>query len=418
MPKLKNMEFVNNIKQLFATVKTEQVPIAPIVKSSESRQEGETYRHWGLRICGIVESSLNALTPYLHNVYNYIYREQAENKELQEQARKNTQAEIEQKNVNIEECNTKIRHSCECIDDNKSKSEELKNEKQTINESKEKINKDQRLHLIIGLFIIIPLTVYLFLFYSSTFYSAFFADVENMGASVLNSMFDPHALNNAYKQSWTELLFVLSAPIIFLGLGFGLYSFSMQKGKGKYLKIVAILLVTVTFDGILAYKIGKNLHELGMIFGQITLGERYTFKLAFTDVNTWAVIFCGFIVYIIWGVVFDMCMTAYHAMDLNKTRLESISKEICTLEEENKNHKIKINELENEISKLKNDIKLLTSKLGHQVYIDYTAIRTEMNNFFSGWITQMQVFSCSLNEQTQAQSIFNQTVNTLIFQKQ
>lgn len=412
------MEFINNIKQLFATVKTEQVPIAPAARTSEARRVGETYRQWGIRICGIVESSLNALTPYLHNVYNYIYREQAENKELQEQARKNTQAEIEQKNTYIEECHAKIRHSHDCIEDNKSKIEELKHERQEINESKEKINKDQRLHLIIGLFIIIPLTIYLFLFYSSTFYSAFFADVENMGASVLNSMFDPHALNNAYKQSWTELLFVLSAPIIFLGLGFGLHSFSMQKGNDKYLKIVAILLVTVAFDSILAYKIGKNLHELGIIFGQIPLGERYTFKLAFTDVNTWAVIFCGFIVYIIWGIVFDMCMTAYHAMDLNKTRLESISKEMIALEEENKNYKIKINELENDVSKTKNDIKILTSKLGHQVYIDYTAIRTEMNNFFAGWITQMQVLSCSLSEQTQAQNIYTQTINTLILQKQ
>ena len=50
--------------------------------------------------------------------------------------------------------------------------------------------------------------------------------------------------------------------------------------------------------------------------------------MAIHDINSWAVIFCGFIVYIIWGIVFDQCMDAYDKMDLNKTKLKEIAQKI------------------------------------------------------------------------------------------
>lgn len=384
-----------------------------IQSNPESRRLGETYEQWGTRICGIVTGRLTALPPYLQKVYNSIYNEQADNIELQKTARANTQAEIERTNEEIRVVNEKIEGVNSDIEDALKKIEELKDERQEIKCGKEKVNKEQRLKLVIGLVIIIPLTFYLFLFYSSTFYSAFFRDPSSL-TTVMNSMFDSNALANAYADGVAELGFVLSAPIIFLGLGFALHFFSIQEGKMKYLKMASILLVTVMFDCILAYKIGEQMHTFGIIIGQYPIGEEYTVNMALHDINTWAVIFCGFIVYVIWGIVFDMCMSAYDKMDLNKTRLDSIKKEIDDLEQKIKAEKEKIQNLKQQETDAKNRVKELMAKLGHEVYIDYAAIRTEMNNFFAGWIKMMQVLSIGQEQQDEASNICKREMSMLI----
>lgn len=405
----------DKLHDLFSTKKPKDITVSPIENKSspQSRRSGETYTQWGTRICGIVEGSLTALPPYLHKVYYSIYNEQAENIELQEAARANTQAEIERKNEDIRVINVKIEDAESTIDETNKKIEELKTERQEIKTGREKVNKDQRLKLIIGLIIIIPLTFYLFLFYSSTFYSAFFRDPSSM-TTVMNSMFDSNAIANAYSDGLAELGFVLSAPIIFLGLGFALHFFSVQEGKMKYLKMAAILLVTVMFDCILAYKIGEQMHTFGIIIGQYPIGEEYTINMAIHDINTWAVIFCGFIVYVIWGIVFDMCMSAYNKMDLNKTRLENIKKEIEVCEQKIKDEKVNISNLRQQETSAKNRIKELMAKLGHEVYIDYAAIRKEMNNFFAGWIKMMQVLSIEQEEQDNASIICKREMAMLI----
>ena len=352
----------------------------------------------------------------MQKVYNSIYNEQADNVELQKAARANTQAEIDRKNGEIRVVNEKIEGVNSDIDETNKKIEELKAERQEIKSGKEQVNKEQRLKLIIGLIIIIPLTIYLFLFYSSTFYSAFFRDPSSM-TTVMNSMFDSQALGNAYADGIAELGFVLSAPIIFLGLGFALHFFSVQEGKKKYLKMAAILIVTVMFDCILAYKIGEQMHTFGIIIGQYPIGEVYTVSMALHDINTWAVIFCGFIVYVIWGIVFDMCMSAYDKMDLNKTRLENIKNKIDELEQKIIEEKAHIQSLKQQETDAKNRVKDLMAKLGHEVYIDYAAIRTEMNNFFAGWIKMMQVLSIGQELQDEASSICKSEMSMLIPKK-
>ena len=405
----------DRLHDLFSTKKQKEAIVSEDnpASNSQSRRSGETYTQWGTRICGIVEGSLNALPPYLQKVYNYIYNEQAKNVELQKAARANTQAEIERKNEEIRLIHGKIENINQNIDDTNKKIDERKAEKEKIIQDKKKVNKEQRLKLIIGVIIILPLTFYLFLFYSSTFYSAFFRNPESM-TDAMNAMFDSNALANAYKDGLTELGFVLSAPIIFLGLGFVLHFFSVQEGIIKYLKMAAILLVTVMFDCILAYKIGEQMHTFGIIIGQYPIGEKYTVSMAFHDINTWAVIFCGFIVYVIWGIVFDMCMSAYDKMDLNKTRLENIKKEIENFEQEIKAERDNILNLRQQETNARNSVKDLMAKLGHEVYIDYAAIRTEMNNFFAGWIKMMQVLSLKKELQDEACRICKSEMAMLI----
>lgn len=383
-------------------------------ENSDMLQKGETYEHWGIRICGQVCGSLPALPSSLQRVYGYMHKQQSENKEYQEQAKRNTQAQIDQKNEEINDLNNKINKCEECISEYKEKTSELKQEKQELKKTKEQVqNREQRLKLIIGLVIIIPLTVYLFLFYSSTFYAAFFRNTENV-TDVMTAMFDPKALKAAADNGPLELCLLLTAPTIFMGLGFCLHFFAVQKERIRFIKMGAILLITVTFDCILAFLIGKQLHAYGQIIGTVSLEKGYTIELAVTDLNTWAVIFCGFIVYVIWGIVFDMCMTAYNKMDWNKTRLEEIKEEITTLEQNIKEVKYKIEKYESEIKSTKGEIKVLMTQLGNQIYIDYSAIKTEMTNFFNGWLQQMQLLKCQPEIMEQANNVFKENVSTLI----
>lgn len=403
-----------NLKNLFKkepATAPEQNNI-PQLQNPNNKQVGETYHHWGLRVCAIADGSCFTLAPYLHNVYNYIYNEQVNNQTLQEEQRRNIECQIEQKNNDTEsltkqkDCNREQKENC------KSKISELKDERKRIENDKYRVNKDAKLKMIIGLVIIIPLTFYLFLFYSSTFYSAFFKDFTE-STNVLNSMFDAEALSKAFETSITELCFVLSAPVIFMGLGLALHFFTIQKNKMKYLKMAAIICVTFIFDAILAYMIGKHLHEMAIIIGTAPLDSTYGLNEALSDINTWAVIFCGFIVYIIWGIVFDMVMSAHGQLDLNKVEIRSIEEKIAALNIEIAKHDEKELELDNKIKENNNGKAALMAQIKEKVLIDKGAIKQEMTNFYSGWMAQMSVLGKTTEEKQEAKETFETIQKTL-----
>ena len=117
--------------------------------------------------------------------------------------------------------------------------------------------------------------------------------------------------------------------------------------------------------------------------------------------------------YIIWGIVFDMCMKAYNNLDLSKTKIENIKEEIEGLESQINADNSSIKQLRQKQLDTKNDVAKLMIKLGHQIYIDYAAIQTEMNNFFAGWIKMMEVLQMSKNELEAASYTCSQVVEQL-----
>ncbi len=394
----------------------EQV-LPPQPNNPNNKREGETYHRWGLRVCTIADGSVTTLRPFLHSVYNFIYREQVNDIERQKEERRKIECQIEQKRNDINALNGRVNDSKQKQEEKKSRIDELKEEKRELKNRAYEVNKAAKLKMVIGLVILVPLTFYLLLFYSSTFYSAFFKNFEE-SANVLNSMFDAEALSKALATSVYELCFVLCAPVIFMGLGFSLHFFTVQKKWTKYLKMAAVLCVTFIFDAILAYMIGKHLHEMAIIIGSEPVGSPYGLKEALGDINTWAVIFCGFIVYIIWGIVFDMVMTAYDHLDLNKINIRHIDEQMVTLKEEIEGEKQNEQQLNNQINSLNNDISHLTSTLSHTYIIDTAAIRTEMTNFFTGWAAQMNVLGKTEEEKKEANDTFENTIQSLLKQQQ
>lgn len=231
----------------------------------------------------------------------------------------------------------------------------------------------------IGLSFLIPLSIYIFIFYISTSFSAFFREFDP-GISLFQGMFDPQALSKAYEASLLELGFVLFIPFIFFALGYLIHMFQEKKGIANTLKITALFIITFLFDAILAYLIDQKLYNLNKTFES----EEFGVSVAFQSVGFWVIIFAGFVAYIVWGLVFDFVMKEYADRDKIKTYLKEKKEEI--LEKEKKLVKIK-----NEILKVEeviSTIKVRVSELQNIIdgfilpVMNYKALSIE---YLQGW---------------------------------
>lgn len=383
-------------------------PISPTAKGTQ-----EPYKDYGARICGIVAADNNALRPWLQNVYTQEYQEQAKDNNKQQQAKEKIKADIAAVDIKItaEENNLQAETTKEKAEQDKATEKEA--EIAILKDKGDTVNKANRTKTIVGLIILIPLTLYLFIFYSSTFYSAFFKDFSQAAdLGIRAAMFDSQALSHAYSTGVTELLFVLCAPIIFMGLGFCLHIFMTKKDKSKWLKVIGILAITFVFDCILAYLIGKNIYDIEAMNSMEDMPP-YSFAMAVSDINTWAVIFCGFIVYVIWGIVFDMTYTAYEGLHSFKAEIEAL--------------KVELNAINQKIAKIQNDIANINAKLAtlmadkakmeqslhNSIIINYNEIKKALSDFFSGWLTLMTPLGKAADI-PEAKEIYNETIDGLI----
>ena len=383
------------------------------MQNTESRGENETYHHWGLRMCAVGNGSPAMLSPFLHKVYLDLYTAQAGDEDTQKIEKAKKQSEISQKENEIANLHLQIQNSKNKQQDQKDKIEEIKTQIADLESKAYEINKDAKVKMRIGLCILVPLTFYLFLFYSSTFYSAFFKNWSE-GGDLMSAMFDGQALSHAYADGIMELPFCLFAPVIFLGLGFSLHYMSKQQGRLKYFKMAAIVCVTFVFDILLAYTIGKHLFEMEVLMGTKPLGNTYGFADAMVDPNLWIVIFCGFIVYIIWGIVFDMTMSAYDKLDLNKVMKQKLQMDMLTLHNNIAVEQKLEHGINQQVTALNNEIAQLEAELNDKVIINKAIIKAEMMNFLTGWIAQMNVLQMSTSQQQQTTNIFNQVIETLL----
>lgn len=385
------------------------------VQNDDRRLEKETYVAYGNRICGKVTASLAAFAAYLPKVYHEEKQLQINDAILQEEERKKIQSQINSINGEIEMKKVAVGALKEKIASVKELVSDFKQELIAAKEKNGEVNKMAKMKLILGAVILSILTLYLFVFYSSSFYSAFFKTFD-YDVTVGAAMFDPRAIPNSLASGFGQLLFILCAPIIFMGLGYGLHFFAMQKTWTKYVKMGCVLLITFVFDCIIAYLIAQKIYDVQVL---TKLGEYPDFDLdmAVHDVNVWAVIFCGFIVYLIWGIVFDMTMTAYE--DLRSNRQEILKYEEL-IGNENKN----LEQLQSTLEQEKKDIATLQVKvdnlnidLNKKVHYDFSQIQVALSDFHSGWMTMMNALNCIKNDQDQANEIFNQTIDKLLTDK-
>lgn len=232
------------------------------------------------------------------------------------------------------------------------------------------INVDSRpkAQLFIGLSLLIPITIYVIVFYMSASYSAFFKTFDPRDSSVIAAILDGNALSKAYSDGILEAIFVGTIPFVFMGLGYLIHMFQKKNDVWSYLKLALIVGLTFIFDVILAYLIDQSIFEVNA-----SLEDQFSLAIAFTHARFWGIIFAGFIVYLIWGFVFDFVMSEYENVDKIDSFIRSKKNEIKRL-------KIKIQDLRTQVANIR------TASAAHVGKID------ELNSQIAGQIIPLNEY--------------------------
>lgn len=374
--------------KLFAT-KAKEENTEP--SEQQVKDEPISYQKYGFRQAGNMNGSIEGLKICLNRVYQEHMAEIRRNDTKQEDLRKPFREKL-QELITIREG---VKNQVKTIEDDiipsrKKKIQNLKEDISEIRKHPEQYTGNQigKAGYYIGISILSFLTLYLFIFYSSASYSALFkefriSDAANSNSILTKSIFDAKAIPNALKDGITELLLILTIPFVFLGLGYLIHKFQEAKGFGKYFKISALLAITFIFDVILAFEITKKIYDLtaGNSFKEM---PDYTLKMAFTEVNFWLIIFAGFVVYLIWGFVFDFVMESYAKLDIVKVNIRAKQNQITDVEKEITEHENKVNELKMTIDKSSGEINKLKEIIGGTI-IHPKEVKESLTQFMVGW---------------------------------
>lgn len=217
--------------------------------------------------------------------------------------------------------------------------------------------KGLKAQFYIGLFLLLPITLYVLVFYISASYSAFFKEFAN--DSLTAAIFDANALTNSFKASWLEGVLVITIPFVFMGLGYVIHM--VQKGKGikNIFRMIALFITTFLFDALLAYQIEKKIYE----FNKTTDSLPYNLNIALGEAEFWMIIFAGFVVYIIWGLVFDFVMKEFENIDKIRAFIRGKKENLMDLEKLKADYINKVNDFKQQIVTITGKISELQSKI-------------------------------------------------------
>lgn len=291
-------------------------------------------------------------------------------------------------------------------------------------------NKVGKAGFIIGGLILLFLTLYLFIFYSSASFSAFFKTFsatelaeENV---ILKSIFDGQALIKAWNNGAQEFIFVLTIPFLFLGLGYLIHKFQEREEWTKYLKVAAVLIVTFIFDALIAYSIDKGIYEAVREGSFASPGDPdylppHTIQLAFISEKFWLIIFAGFVAYVIWGLVFDFVMEAYSKLDQISIEINSRNEEIKRLESQIQEKDDEISKISQEIGNNEVEIERLRTKIDHSDIISHKELELSLMRFLNGWLEVLSFNNkpeeYKSNAQKKVMEFIEINVNTLKLEK-
>lgn len=346
----------------------------------------KSYTANGTKDAGYCGGSPEALLPKLHAVYiqltTYIKKDEAD-QIVKKGKIKEEISGFEAKNTNRE---NKIKDENDKLTHEENKIEKIIKEIDNIKENPKIISGDSFAvaSLWIGLVIILFLTIYLFVFYSSASYSAFFKNFTSNDTNVAQAIFDAQAINKSWTDGFTELIFILAIPAVFLGLGFLIHKFFEEKGIVKYPKILGLIVVTFIFDFIIAYEIIEKIYNIKKD-GSFQAMPDMTISMAAQQVNFWLIIFAGFVVYIIWGLVFNFTMKEYEKVDKVRYAIKNKELKLAEYKTECKLIKAKIATLQSEKDDTQGEIDKLKIQLESYV-LYFNDVSEGINNYFTGWI--------------------------------
>jgi hypothetical protein len=236
------------------------------------------------------------------------------------------------------------------------------------------------------------LTLYLFVFYSSSGYSAFYG-IKPGSLGFIN----PNVFADAMNKGGGVIALIILFPVIFLGLGFLIHDaletnkkLTSGKKPKKYGIILSLLIITLIADAFIGYKISQGVHTNEFNAG--LTDETWKTSMIFTDINFYLVLVLGFVVYVIWGFLLHYVLShTYLKSDSEKVKLmiENINNKIAEKRKELNEIISKINKLESDIINCDNKI---TEKeediIGYQngvIPVNVASLKGSVGEFMGGW---------------------------------
>ena len=328
--------------------------------------------------CSILQAGLESLYQQFEDACR-------QDTELQKQLHKVDEDQLQREQASLKGIQTKIELTQDEIVEHQESCDKLNENIALVKSNPEAfgldVSKKPRAQFYIGTTLLLIITLYLFVFYISASYSSFFKDFDTEDADTVAALFDANALTKAINDGWLEALFVGTIPFAFMGLGYLIHMFQKSDRNLKILKISALFLVTFIFDVILAYQIEKKIYEVDKTLDS----PLFDLPIAITKPQFWAIIFAGFVVYIIWGLIFDFVMKEYDELDKIKVELQKFRKQLrlkkITVEEKQK----EVRELRQKASEIQAEIDRILVKLNNFVF-PIKRYLLEATAYYKGWL--------------------------------
>lgn len=223
----------------------------------------------------------------------------------------------------------------------------------------------------VNLFILIPLTAYLFFFYISAAYKALYVDFEGIASSLADGSSSGSILPGPYELAealrYNYLLFLV--PFVFYAFGWAFHILLDMKGKTKYIFISLLITLTFTVDMLLALIIHTNTETAKELMGLDTLkwSQNPTFYI---------ILAFGFLAYILWSILLDSLIHEWKKRQITmnlKRIIKHLRKDIKIIEQKI----MPIDLIINEINILRDEVDTFVQ--GN--------LKGFIDQFTSGWIS-------------------------------
>ncbi len=347
-----------------------------------------TYTQLGFRSAQKSQSSPEAIDGYLAIVFDKFLEDQ----KLDEQGLKDRisklRAEVQQERSKKQDAIAEINANRRNKEDKEKEIEELELEKIDIKNGDGE--SGDTTSFVIGAFITLLLTLYLFVFYSSSGYSAFYG-IKPGSLGFIN----PNVFADATNKGGGVISLIILFPVIFLGLGFLIHDAleKIKSGKNKISSIVTILvLLFITFvaDAFIGYKISEGVHVNDFNSGRTD--KLWEFNMIFSDINFYLVLILGFVVYVIWGFLLNYVLGhSYLKTESEKVKLmlEKVNNRISEKRKELTDVISRIHKLESDIVTIDNKIEEKQKDIiGYEngvIPINVASLKGSVGEFMGGW---------------------------------
>jgi hypothetical protein len=355
------------LSQLFSLKKSEDASFKVLEENEEDREQIRiTYYQSGFAASVKATGKPIVLKACLQNLY-MSFEDQCRKQKMEQDRLKQPYREEQEKNrTELKKSETAIAIFEKKEQDINENIDQIKNEIIEVKRNPDKYGieegKGLKAQFYIGLILLLPITLYVLVFYISASYSAFFKEFSN--DSLTAAIFDADAFTNAFKASWLEGVLVTTIPFVFMGLGYVIHM--VQKGKGikNIFRLAALFAITFLFDSLLAYIIEKKIYE----FNKTTESSPYNLNIALGEPEFWMIIFAGFVVYIIWGLVFDFVMKEFENIDKIRAFIRGRKENLLNLEKLKTDCINKINDFKQQVVTINGKISELQAKIDGFVF--------------------------------------------------